>query len=121
MANIRKLTCIVCPRGCDMTVSLSDKGEVLEVVGNAVLDELALDAVAGTAHAGAVGAAALDHEARNHTVEDLAVIEALVDQADEVIDGVGSNLGIQLGLDHAGLSAEGITHLNLKSNNRYNP
>ena len=35
MANIRKLTSIVCPRGCDMTVSLSDKGEVLEVVGNA--------------------------------------------------------------------------------------
>ena len=35
MANIRKLTCIVCPRGCDMTVSLTDKGEVLEVTGNA--------------------------------------------------------------------------------------
>ncbi len=30
----RKLTCIVCPKGCQMTVSLSDKGEVTEVVGN---------------------------------------------------------------------------------------
>ena len=35
MANIRKLTCIVCPRGCEMTVSLSENGEVLEVAGNA--------------------------------------------------------------------------------------
>ena len=35
MANIRKLTCIVCPRGCEMEVSLGDSGEVLEVTGNA--------------------------------------------------------------------------------------
>ena len=31
----RELTCIVCPRGCNLTVELSDKGEVLSVVGNA--------------------------------------------------------------------------------------
>ena len=30
----RLLTCIVCPKGCPMTVTLSDKGEVLEVRGN---------------------------------------------------------------------------------------
>ena len=35
MANIRKLTCIVCPRGCEMEVSLGDTGEVLSVSGNA--------------------------------------------------------------------------------------
>ena len=35
MANIRKLTCIVCPRGCEMEVSLGDSGEVLAVSGNA--------------------------------------------------------------------------------------
>lgn len=35
MANIRKLTCIVCPRGCEMEVSLGDSGEVLGVSGNA--------------------------------------------------------------------------------------
>ena len=35
MANIRKLTCIVCPRGCEMEVSLGDGGEVLGVSGNA--------------------------------------------------------------------------------------
>lgn len=35
MASIRKLTCIVCPRGCDMTVELGDGGEVIGVKGNA--------------------------------------------------------------------------------------
>ena len=30
----RLLTCIVCPKGCPMTVTLSDKGEVLAVKGN---------------------------------------------------------------------------------------
>ena len=35
MANIRKLTCIVCPRGCDMTVELGEGGEVISVKGNA--------------------------------------------------------------------------------------
>ena len=31
----RELTCIICPRGCSLSVSLSDAGEVLEVTGNA--------------------------------------------------------------------------------------
>ena len=31
----RLLTCIVCPRGCTLEVSLSEGGEVLGVVGNA--------------------------------------------------------------------------------------
>lgn len=35
MANIRKLTCIVCPRGCEMEVALGEGGEVLSVSGNA--------------------------------------------------------------------------------------
>ncbi len=30
----RLLTCIVCPKGCPMTVTLSDSGEVLSVKGN---------------------------------------------------------------------------------------
>ncbi len=30
----RQLTCIVCPKGCPMTVTLSDGGEVLDVKGN---------------------------------------------------------------------------------------
>lgn len=30
----RQLTCIVCPRGCALTVELSDSGEVLSVSGN---------------------------------------------------------------------------------------
>lgn len=30
----RELTCIVCPRGCALTVELSDNGEVISVAGN---------------------------------------------------------------------------------------
>lgn len=33
MAKTRKLTCIVCPRGCELSVSLSDDEKVLEVTG----------------------------------------------------------------------------------------
>ena len=35
MSKIRKLTCIVCPRGCEMEVTLGDGGEVISVSGNA--------------------------------------------------------------------------------------
>lgn len=31
----RELTCIICPRGCSLSVTLSDSGEVLSVEGNA--------------------------------------------------------------------------------------
>lgn len=34
MSKIRNLTCIVCPRGCQMTVTLSDDGRVEGVEGN---------------------------------------------------------------------------------------
>ena len=29
----RKLTCIVCPRGCDLTVTLTDEGKITEITG----------------------------------------------------------------------------------------
>ena len=32
--NKRELTCIVCPRGCGLTVELSEEGKVLSVSGN---------------------------------------------------------------------------------------
>ena len=34
MSKIRNLTCIVCPRGCQMTVTLTDDGKVEKVEGN---------------------------------------------------------------------------------------
>ena len=34
MSKIRNLTCIVCPRGCQMRVTLSDDGRVEAVEGN---------------------------------------------------------------------------------------
>ena len=35
MNNERKLTCIVCPRGCDLLVTFDDEGRVSEVSGYA--------------------------------------------------------------------------------------
>ena len=74
---------------------------MLKVVLEAVLAELTLDGVAGAAHAGALGVAALDHEAGDDPVEDQAVVKALVHQRNEVVDGVGGDVGVQLGLHDA--------------------
>ena len=78
-----------------------------QIVLEAVLSELALDGVAGAAHTSSVGTAALDHKAGDHPVEDQAVIIALLDQADKVVDRVGRRLGIELRLDDAA-----VLHLN---------
>ena len=79
-----------------------------------VAGEFAPDVVAGSAHAVAVGAAALDHEAGDHPVEDQLVVKAAVGQGDEIVDGVGSLLRIQLaGHDGAvfhGDGDDGIFH-----------
>ena len=83
---------------------------VLQVILDAVEEELALDAVAGATHAGAVGAATLDHKAGNHAVEDQAVIVVVIAQIDEVIDALGGLFGVQLSLDNAA-----VFHGDLKS------
>ena len=85
-------------------------GGVLQIVLEAVHSELTLDAVAGAAHAGAFRVAALDHEARDDAVEDGAVIKALLNEGNKVVDRVRRNLGVKLRLDGA---AGG-----LESNNR---
>ena len=84
-----------------------DAALVLQLVFEAVAGELALDGIARAAHAGALGVAALDHEAGDDAVEDHAVIKALFDQGDEVVDGVGGDLRIELGADDAA-----VIHLN---------
>ena len=33
--NTRKLTCIVCPRGCQLTVDFDENGKISEINGNA--------------------------------------------------------------------------------------
>lgn len=30
----RKLTCIVCPRGCDLTINLEDDGKIIDITGH---------------------------------------------------------------------------------------
>ena len=84
---------------------------MLQVILEAVGRKLAPDAVAGAAHAGAVGVAALDHKAGDDPVEDQAVIKALAYKGDEIVDGVGSDLRVELGLDH-------VAVFHLKGNNR---
>ena len=64
----------------------------------AVCLELAADAVARAAGADALGVAALDHKAGDDAVENKPVIEAALYKGDEVVDGVGSDLGIKLSL-----------------------
>ena len=85
-------------------------GGVLQIVLEAVHSELTLDAVAGAAHAGAFRVAALDHEARDDAVEDGAVIKALLNEGNKVVDRVRRNLGVKLRLDG--------TAGGLESNNR---
>ena len=98
-------------RAMDSTPVVVDQVVLAEAVGG----ELAVDLIAGAAHAVAVGAAALDHEAGDDPVEGQAVIEALVSQRDEVVDGVGSLLGIQLAAHNAavlhGDGYDGIAHI----------
>ncbi len=72
---------------------------VLQVVLDAVEEELTLDAVAGAAHAGALGTAALDHKAGDDPVEDQAVIVVVLAQVNEVGNTLGSLVGVQLALD----------------------
>ena len=83
---------------------------MLEVVFHAVEEELSLDAVARAAHAGALGAAALDHEAGDAPVEDQAVVVVVACQVDEVVNALGSLVGVQLALDHTS-----VFHGDLKS------
>src|SRR5262245_4883224 len=68
-----------------------------------LLVELRLDLVTGTAGAVALGIAALDHEARLDAMEGESVVEALVGEGDEVLDGLGRIVGKELDLDDTAL------------------
>ncbi len=69
---------------------------VSQVVLKTILGKFAFDAVAGTPHAVTVRASALNHKAVYHAVENQAVIVALADQADKVIDRIRRDFGIKL-------------------------
>ena len=87
-----------------------------QVVFKAVGGKLALDAVARTSGTGALGIAALDHEAGNAAVEGQAVIEALLNEGNEVVHRVGGLAGVELGLHHAAAlhlnRHNGVAHYN---------
>ena len=74
---------------------------VLHGIVYAVEQKLAFDAIARPAHAGAVGAATLDHEARNDPVKNQTVVKALLNQGDEIRNGLRGLLGIELSGDDA--------------------
>ena len=104
-----------CGVGSHGTCHGQNAAGVLQVVDEAVHLKFALDGVAGTAEAFAHGVAALNHEAGDDTVENDTVVEALVDQRDEVVDGVGSDFGVQLSLADAAVfpfdGFDGICHV----------
>ena len=74
---------------------------MLERIVHAVCLEFPLDAVAGVAVPLAERTAALEHEAGNDAVEDQAVVKAFFDERNKIVDGIGCDIGIQLGGDHA--------------------
>ena len=69
-------------------------GGVGQVIGESVLGEFTLDIVAGAAHAVAVWASALDHKTVDDTVKNQAVVEALFDKADKVVDCIGGDFRV---------------------------
>src|SRR6266498_4249676 len=68
-----------------------------------LLVELGLDLVPGAARAITLGIAALNYKVRLHAVEDQPVVEALLGEGDEVLDGFGRVVGEKLDLDDAAL------------------
>ena len=78
-------------------------GCVLQRILEAVHVELTLDIIAGASHSGSVRASALDHETADNAVEDQSVIKALVNQAQEIIYRVGSDLRIKFRLHYTAI------------------
>ena len=78
-------------------------GGMFQIIFETILIELSFDGIAGTAHTGSVRASALDHETFDHAMEDQTIIVAFLYQTDEVVDGVRSNLRIQLCFDDAAI------------------
>ncbi|MNL77320.1 hypothetical protein D3C87_2034690 [compost metagenome] len=78
-----------------------------KVVCESVRGEFTCNAISWTAHTGAFGVTALNHKAGNHAMENRPVVEALLNQGDKVVYGVGSNFGIELGFDNTA-----VIHLN---------
>ena len=74
----------------------NDSPCMLDGVGNAVGEELALDLLLGAAHTCTLGVTALDHKALDNSVEDKPVIEALFYQLLKICDGYRRSIGIEL-------------------------
>ena len=73
---------------------------VLDGVCPTVCTEFALDVFLCAAHAIALGIAALDHKALDNSVENKAVVKALLYELFKILYGDGCCLGIKLELDH---------------------
>ena len=84
-------------------------------MGNGILyavgSKLALDGFFGAARTVAKGIAALDHKAGDDAVEGKTIIKAVIDKLQEVFDGDGSGLRIQL-------HGDGAVIFNLNCDNR---
>lgn len=88
-------------------------GGVFQGILEAVGGEFSLDPITRAAHAGAFGVPALNHKAGNNPMEDGAVIEALSDQRDEIVDSVRGGLWEKLYFNDALIGLyrdDGILH-----------
>src|SRR5208283_395589 len=68
--------------------------------------DLALHVVTRTASAVAGRVAALDDKTRHYAMEGQVVIETIGDQLFEVLDGLGSNLGIKFNNDNSPIGVD---------------
>ena len=73
-------------------------GSVCQIVFEAVVGEFSADAVAGASGSHAVGISALQHKALDDAMENHTVIEALLNQGDEIVYGIGGDFGIKFRL-----------------------
>ena len=87
--------------GCSGTRHRQNTASVVQVVLEAICGKLAADLITRAAHAGAFRVAALDHKARDNTMEDRAVIKALLHQRNKVANRVRCNFRVQLCTDYA--------------------
>jgi hypothetical protein len=89
-----------------------DSAGMLQSILKPVPAEFAFDPVAGPSDADAFRVSSLNHKAGYHPVENQVVVKTSIDERDEIIYGIGSDIGIQFNPDIA-LSR------NFQCNNRF--
>ena len=77
-----------CGVGCHGARHGQDALRVLQIILKTVGAELSPNGISRSSHAAAVRVAPLQHEAGDHPVEDRSVVKALLNEGNEIMDGV---------------------------------